>query len=339
MKKSVIILAILAISMMAKAQQEVALHSNGTIQHFGGGYGLINACNAATSGDTIYLSSRVAEGIFYGPNEINKTLTIYGAGHYPDSTLATGRTLVSGDIVLKENADSCVFEGIYFTGSLSIASNEAVDNFVIRYCRANTITISGNKSNPSKNIHFYNNVLGAIDFANAQDHKVENCILQGEIKNTNGGLFYNNIIFIQEYMYHIKGNNNFFVNNVITSLNSDPNLICSGQQNNFSHTILTATNPNFGTYPTASNNYTGVAANNIFVNQTGKSFNYAHDYHLKNPESYVAGGGTQIGIYGGAYPYKEGAVQSNPHIQEQIIAPATNNGQLNIQIKAAAQDK
>ena len=48
---------------------------------------------------------------------------------------------------------------------------------------------------------------------------------------------------------------------------------------------------------------------------------------------------SQIGIYGGVYyPYKEGAVPSNPHIQLQNIAPSTTNGLLNVQIKAVAQE-
>ena len=190
MKKTAFILVVLVIGMIAKAQQETALHSNGTIRHFGGANGFIDAYNASVSGDTIYLSSLVAEGVFNAPAEIDKTLTIYGAGHYPDSTLATGRTVVSGNITLKENADNCLFEGIHFTGTLWTANNQAVDNLVIRYCKTEAIGINGDKSNPSKNIHFYNNVIGdQLVFNNAQNHKVENCILQSKISNTNGGLF------------------------------------------------------------------------------------------------------------------------------------------------------
>jgi hypothetical protein len=46
-----------------------------------------------------------------------------------------------------------------------------------------------------------------------------------------------------------------------------------------------------------------------------------------------------VGIYGGLFPYKEGAVPLNPHISLKNIAPQTDvNGDLNIQLKVNAQD-
>jgi hypothetical protein len=48
---------------------------------------------------------------------------------------------------------------------------------------------------------------------------------------------------------------------------------------------------------------------------------------------------TQIGLYGSVFPYKDGAVPINPHIQAKTIAPVTNSiGELNIDIKVAAQN-
>ena len=90
---------------------------------------------------------------------------------------------------------------------------------------------------------------------------------------------------------------------------------------------------------TFTDNYNSVVLNTVFVNQSGYAFNYANDYHLLNPTMYLGTDGSQVGIYGGMFPYKEGAVPSNPHFQLKNIAPTTDvNGDLNIQIQVEAQD-
>lgn len=68
-------------------------------------------------------------------------------------------------------------------------------------------------------------------------------------------------------------------------------------------------------------------------------FNYAHNYHLKSPTTYLGTDGTEVGIYGGTFPYKEGSVPRNPHIQLKNIASKTDdNGSLQIEIQVEAQD-
>ena len=48
--------------------------------------------------------------------------------------------------------------------------------------------------------------------------------------------------------------------------------------------------------------------------------------------------GTDIGIYGGPRPWREGALSSNPHIQSKTIAPETDaQGRLNVNIRVKAQ--
>ena len=75
------------------------------------------------------------------------------------------------------------------------------------------------------------------------------------------------------------------------------------------------------------------------VNQSGGSFSYTHDYHLVSPTTYLGTDSTQVGIYGGIFPYKTAAVPLNPHISSQSIPMATDvNGMLNININVNAQD-
>ena len=77
------------------------------------------------------------------------------------------------------------------------------------------------------------------------------------------------------------------------------------------------------------------------VYQSGNTFSYTQDYHLKsNCVGKNAGkDGTDIGIYGGVFPWKEGSVPKNPHIINSTIGGTTNsNSALPINIKVSAQD-
>lgn len=79
----------------------------------------------------------------------------------------------------------------------------------------------------------------------------------------------------------------------------------------------------------------------MFVNPSNP-YNFAQfplaDFHLNNPASYLGTDGTQIGLFGGSKPFKQGGLPENPHIRYKNIAPQTdNNGLLSIDIKVGAQ--
>ncbi len=345
MKKIVLILASVAITLTSSAQK-VALHTSSGVQHFEGTTGLQSAYTASSAGDTIYLSGG---GSYAAPAEFAKSLTIYGAGHYPDSTTATGTTTITGYIILRETADNFHIEGIHFPHGFRLNNNEAVDNVTVKYCRMGGVTeIWGNRTNLSKNTLFINTVFdNGISLDNAQNPVIQNSIIAGQISNAHGGLFSNNVIMHNQYYSSASlfnnGSNNYIQSNIIyfTRANSGSinNLAHNGNGNVFKNNIMNSDNPNFGNFSEASeDNSLGIIAADILVNQSGIAFDYTHDYHLQDPATYLGTDGTQVGIYGGAFPYKEGAVPSNPHIQVQNIAPTATNGQLNVQIKAAAQD-
>ena len=102
-----------------QAQKAILLKkANGQQQAFYGNQPFIDAYAAASNEDTIYLPGGTFE-----TSDINKRLTIYGAGHYPDSTLATGKTIISNSFNINTNTDSLLLEGIQFNGSMTINSN------------------------------------------------------------------------------------------------------------------------------------------------------------------------------------------------------------------------
>jgi hypothetical protein len=335
--KSIFVLLFL-ICITANAQQKVALHHNGTTTIYSGSNPLIDAYTAAVTNDTIYLPG----GTFASPSNINKGIAVFGAGHYDSTTSATGKTFINGNIALQENADNFYMEGIEVNGNFYFSENESVNQVVLKRCKINgTLNFLGNLSIPSNNFGLFGSVIvGNIDLTNAQNVLFSNSIIQGRVFNSIGNAFNNNI-FTDEYVNYgneapINGDNNQVNNNIFTKANYG-NLI-NGNGNVAKNNLCTFAAPSFGILPTTSGNYFGIAQNTIFINLTGSVFTYSQDYHLQNPSSYLGLDGTQVGIYGGLFPYKEGAIPSNPHIESKTIAPQTNaTGQLNIQVLVKAQ--
>ena len=100
-----IILAAFA-AITANAQQKVVLQSEGKMTTFATANSFRDAYDAASDGDTIYLP-----GIEYSPpSTFNKKLVVYGTGHHPTATEATGQTIVNG-LSLGSGAAGSHFEG------------------------------------------------------------------------------------------------------------------------------------------------------------------------------------------------------------------------------------
>ena len=336
MKKITLLLSAVAITLCVNAQK-VALHSAGSVTIFNGTSALVDAYNQSVNGDTIYLPG----GGFTAPGTINKKLTIYGAGHYAESTQATGKTFWNGALNFGADADQFTIEGVEITSSVTFLYNGVVDNVTIARCKINGgISITGTFATPSNNLLLYNNVITQnIEFENAQNVLVANNIIGQGVYRSKGNSFFNNVFINKSsggYYEHFAGcDNNTIHNNVFYVPSSYGE---NGNNNDFRNNLYTNTE-SLGTNPTSIGNYFNVTQSAIFVNVNSTVFSYTADYHLQSPATYIGTDGSQIGIYGGVYyPYKEGAVPSNPHFQFQSIAPTTNNGLLNVEIKAAAQD-
>ncbi|MCA1758363.1 MAG: hypothetical protein LC658_01220, partial [Bacteroidales bacterium] len=216
MKKLIFFLLSITFALNLSAQK-VALHATTGIQHFTGYSGFFEAYSAAVSGDTIYLPG----GGFSSPTSIDKQLLIFGAGHYPDSTLVTSKTIINGSINLSENADGFHIEGMDITGNFTTSNNHAVDYVKIKYCRIQgSISIPGDQTNPVMNMMLANSVVvGNISLSNTQNAGIFNSLFNGEISNTHGNLFQNNIFFLNNrsntvYRYTLIGNNNILENNI-----------------------------------------------------------------------------------------------------------------------------
>ncbi|MCF8381001.1 MAG: hypothetical protein K9H49_15610 [Bacteroidales bacterium] len=335
MKRTILILGLFVFTLSLNAQI-IALHSASGVQIFNGNTALASAYTAAQDSDTLYLSG----GTFFPPAYFDKQLTIFGAGHYVDSTLTTGKTFISGNVYLQENADLFYLEGLEITGNMTFNANHSINNAKIKRCKINGATnVTGDLSNATNNLELIANIfIGTVDISNTVNVGINNNIFQNLLKNTYGNQINNNIFLGGGYVSTwtvFTGNNNFLNNNIFLFGSG----ITYSSGNTFYNNLFIKLNPGYGTTPTIVNSYENVPQADIFISQSGTSFDYSHNYHLKSPLTYTGTDGSEIGIYGGVFPYKEGAVPMNPHIQLKNISPKTNeSGELNVIIKVGTQN-
>ncbi len=316
-----------------------------------------SAVNFAKVGDFIYLSG----GVYSFSNPISKGVNIIGAGHYPDSTLATGFTTINTDIIIAKGAHNLYLEGLFITGNISFKTLERSDNVVIKRCNVNNITFNGGHfaqfaadSTHCNNVKIIHNVIrGSMDFGGAQNPTVSGNIINGGFSYvTHGAMFENNIMLysgnghIMEDMRDATFKNNIFkaAYDLTYPGYACYNGPCGSWNNTLLNNIFTSDSATVKIYNgmsvTVQKCKYGVNLNSLFVKQSGSAFNYNDDYHIKTSSpAYNAGtDGKNPGIYGSDNPYKEGAVPINPHISFKKVAPnSSSDSKLNINIKVKAQ--
>lgn len=349
MKKNLIILSIISslfICNELKSQNLIALNSNGTSTFH---YSLADAVTNSVHGDTIYIPG----GTFtIGDQHINKRLTIIGAGHNPDSTLATNFSYLYGSLRLLTGADSGSVTGIYLTGNMvfgSNTSNQTVLYYNINRCNISTLNLSfdGGSATNSKFITISENIIrNTLNGGNAVNVLVEKNVITPNLQYFNGQCSFNNNIFIHAGYYSSLINyinNCAFLNNIFVVTGSGATAIGSANSNSFTRNIFIHNQ----TFPAGSNigdsNLVSQPVYSIFDTLYSTSvFSYQSKYNLKTtcPGKNFGTDGKDLGVYGTGTPFKEGSVPYNPHIQEKMISPTTDpNGMLNIKLKVNAQER
>lgn len=339
MKKSIIIFfAILSlINNAGKAQNLIAVQ-NGSNSTF---YSSLNsAIMQAQNGDTVYVPGGSWN---IGTLHINKSLSIIGTGYNPDSSQASGVCYFLGNIFLEHGCSMGSLTGIYLQGDIYHAdSSDIINSFKIYRCRLSNIDFSNNSS------FWYvkeNVIEGNIDgiYGIAHDNIFLNNIIGGVFMRMGFNNIINNNIFIG-VTYAIGSWNYFpYVSNCVLKNNIFLSSTPIGYSNNnlfynnlFVENITFPYGSNYG-----ANNFVAQTQSSIFINQTGNTFNYTHDYHLKLscPGKNAGTDGTDLGIYGTVNPFKVGALPYSPHIQFKSVGTETSiQGTLPVNIKVEAQD-
>jgi hypothetical protein len=303
----------------------------------------------SVNGDTIYIPG----GNFALNTNISKRLHIIGVGHNPDSTLVTNPTNITNGITLITGASGGSLMGVKINGPFQIGTtseNGKISNYSLARCYI--VGFISNLSSYSTNNLFYENIIvtangnNCIFMSNASSNYFYNNIFSGNVNGASalkaigvGSIFKNNIFidgdgFMLNLIFYSIFENNIIRGGSIYFDVSNGNIL---NNNLFVNNVIFP----IGNSNTGSNNIVNQTASSIFVNQSGNTFSYTQDYHLQPtcPGKNAGRDGTDVGIYGGMYPWKAGSIPSNPHIQSMKIAPQTDaNGSLNVNIKVKAQD-
>lgn len=333
--KKIFFLLVMAVSTITMSAQSVALNHEGTSTIFYGAQSLSQAYAQAVDGDVLYIS-----GGSYGNLTVEKKLKIYGTGVNPNNTGATGISEL-GELYVRSTGSECHIEGIKAS---SIKLNRA-EYVTIRYCHVGEVYAW-----LAHNLLMYNNIVW---------HAVrlgDTCRMDRAAELSNGCVISNN--YIQNGLHRCRENtivNNIFRNKGVgddfNSYSYELVAEASVVENN-----IFASNPGgYGTwcagnntvrknitywYEGADDNY-GVGSNKnaeIFVDYDQSDFSFDKDMHLKEPTKYIGTDGTEVGIYGGLFPWNTEVMPSNPHIMSNTSGTKTNSeGKLLLNVEVSAQ--
>ena len=298
----------------------------------------------AVSGATIYLPAGTYTLEATDAINLHKELHFIGVGYHPDSTLATGISRITNYFAFYTGSDNSSIIGIDIDAILMVTN---VQNIFISRCKITSLSFFGGPDANSKIILSECVVLNSItanNTGNISDCVVisNNSIFQGQIAYLNDSQFVNCIFLYKPESPSpliLVNKNSVFQNSIFIGDNSNING-CVGCNNQFINNLFVNSNPQlYGDIDL--NNIKGILAFDIFVSQSGNTYNYKHDYHLKPTclGNDAGSDGTDVGIFGSITPFKVGGLPVNPHVALKQIGSSTDqNGKLPLNIKIVAQD-
>ena len=323
---------LILLTFCSNGQNLIARHSGGSVLFYTTPSA---AVSAAVDGDTIYIPAGS-----YPAFTINESIVIYGVGYDIDSTQATGRTYITGAVTVF--GSNCRLEGLHLNGGLILGSD--TDNTTIVRCNlTNTFTLGSSGAGTSA----INNIFETISGSGSQNNFFSNNIIYGQISNLDHSVILNNTSYYEGPIpitacEYTEISNNIFLNDsysipIMSNNEFTNNLFCN----------LVSANPclsPFGGTNMCDDNIMAVDEFSLFVQYTEfltHSNYYQNDLHAAVGSVIINAGsdGTDMGIYGGAFPWKDGGLPQNPHIFfKSIPSVSDNDGMLDVEIKVNAQD-
>ena len=240
-------------------------------------------------------------------------------------------------------ADNSLISGLEFSAGIYFGddpSNQTVNNVRIERCRLENLILGRVYPNTSINRvireNVINTLIGYISNCTIENNFLRNC-------NQFDGCTFNHNNF---GMYFCWGYGLNYLTNCLLYNNIFINGGCGGFLvnscfSNFFVNNLFSFDPSFpnGTND-GENNLINIPA---IYTYAGWDFQYSNNYHLiaGSPGINYGTDGTDVGIYGNTYPYKDGALPVNPHISTSTIAPHViqNDGLLNVNQVIEAQTR
>jgi hypothetical protein len=295
---------------------------------------LQTAINAATTGDTLYVSGSNTN---YGSILIDKQLVLIGTGFNPQKEFPFVSSL--GDIAIQAlTASGSVFYGLFFDSNIG-SSNTQVDNIQIRRCKFGYIAVVGS------NWLLENNIAGIIDCNNNFNLVINNNIINNNLSVSNQPnlMISNNLFFNSGAGYGLVAISNATIINNIFYAAHPINVTTSIFNNNLTFNTLQDTLP-YGTN-TGSGNIANQDPQFTTIQTLNYTFSAFDDYRLlpTSPGHNAGADGTDIGPFGGSSPFLSSPIGGEPKIPQVKNMNLSNttyplNGNINLNVKGKKQD-
>ena len=342
----VLTLCLFAGSAIAQSSMLATLSHEGEISVFYGANALKDAHTAAAHGDIISLSAGK-----FNPVNITKAITLRGAGNTTNAQNNVYSTEIIGsfNIDIEEGVtQSLTIEGIYTESSIKINSslenayfiknrfsqfqftNETAlcKNIYFIHCRMyKGLTAQNNSGHNSIffiNSYINSNSLGSI-VNNRCNITFKNSIIDYSNYNSNSSTF-PSLDYCTFYKCILIGNGGYEYRNYITLSSSAYNCIAT----NITKNSYSSDTDFFEKQTAGIKNWIIREKTNVFKSDDGF-------YELLDEvkSNYIGTDSTEIGIYGGLYPYSP--ITTGPQITKCNVAPrASADGKLSIEIEVKA---
>ncbi len=266
---------------------------------------LDEAITVAEAGDVIYLPGGVAYTI---SDTIKKPIHIIGTGYNKEITRATLVSIIRDSIIIGAEAKGTIIEGVWInnTGNFHIYADETI----LRRClirkqldfksSKNCLIINCIAAHTiGSNVTAYNSVFSGYIYWVLDLYDIRNWGLDLDDSEINNCI-----------VYFFKGANNSIVNNTIWNYSNNGHL-------------------DFQDCLNAS-----IGATCKGVNTANFTTHYNQDFHLKDS---IANLYPNLGIYKGAYPWKDGGQPITPHIEENNSYLDVQNQKFKLRVKVKAQ--
>lgn len=312
------LLALVLCTMGASAQSSLlaTLNHEGTISTFYGTGALQEAYSAAAHGDVITLSS----GSFLG-TDIQKAITLRGAGMAVDTVSHTEPTVISNDFTINVSdtlSHRFTMEGIYSNQEIKIS---CLQNAMFLKCRFKSVVFTDSRSSKMKDLNFIHcRIAERFNLVSNGSAAFVNSIVLGTSQYNNSVFSFTNCYVDKVSLAHSEYKNciiketaygqssSTYYNNLWLSSGSDLN---------------SPNNTNVKISPTDER-----------VSFLNVDYSDNNDYVLTDAVRALIKGtdGTEVGIHGGSLPYDP--TPTNPQITKfNVASKSTADGKLSVDIE------
>ena len=330
MKKLFLSMVALVVATMSYAQNTlVATLSHGDeVSMYYGSSALVNAVDAAKSGDVITLSSGT-----FKTCDISKGITIRGAGaEGKKATIITGYSFTIS--IPQSDTSRFTLEGVSSPGSTLTISGASANLY---FLKCNLQTVNGSSS---ANTTFVNCKIPAMSLTGAHYSKLVNCDISS-FNNSETGTskaeFYNCYYYTRSFGDKLYKTS--WVNSIICCINY-------------------VSSPSFGEYSSAMNciliggpsnrvDCYSPKVSEVFASYENVSIDARYNAYADVPTTtelsaeakikYLGTDGKEVGLYGGQYPYN--LTPTYPLITKLNVAKqATVDNKLSVEIEVSATE-